>query len=50
MMLITIKVPDNAVKIFYSESDGNGHESEPKSMTMGMLVKVEPEDETSRGG
>lgn len=52
-MLITIRVPDNTVKIFYSESDGDGYESEPRSVTMGMIKKVEAEPtdgESSRGG
>lgn len=49
-MLITIKVQDRTVRIMYSEGDENGYESEPKNMTMGMITKVENEDETSRGG
>lgn len=49
-MLITIKLPDNAIRIMYSEGDGSGYESEPRNVTMGMLVKVEPDKESSREG
>lgn len=44
-MLITIKVPDNATRIMYTETDGNGYESEPRNVSMGMFVKVERETE-----
>lgn len=49
-MLITIKVPDRTVRIMYSEGDENGYESEPRNVTMGMIVKVESDEESSRGG
>lgn len=42
-MLITIRIPDKAVKILYVEDTGGGYESEPKSVTMGMIVRVEEE-------
>lgn len=43
-MLITIRVPKNAVKIMYVESDESGYESDPKNLTMDKFVKVERED------
>lgn len=42
MMYITIKVPDNATRLFYAECEGC-YESEQKPVTMGMIVKVEQE-------
>lgn len=44
-MLITIRVPDNAARILYTELDKNGNESEPRNVSMGMFVKVERETE-----
>lgn len=44
-MLITIKVPDNTVRILYTQGDNDGYESEPRNVTMGMMVKVEEEPE-----
>ena len=44
-MLITIRVPKNAIKIMYVESDENGYESEPRNLTMDKFVKVEQEEE-----
>lgn len=44
-MLITIRVPDNATRILYTETDGNGYESEPRNVSMGMFVEVKPEEE-----
>ena len=39
-MLITIRVPDNATRILYTETDGNGYESEPRNVSFGMFVEV----------
>lgn len=44
-MLITIRVPDNATKILYTETDGSGYESEPRNVSMGMFVEVRQEEE-----
>lgn len=41
-MYITIKVPDNATRLFYTECEGC-YETEQKPVTMGMIVKVEQE-------
>lgn len=43
-MLITIRLPDNAVKIFYEVLDPNEDYAVQHPVTMGMIVKVEPED------
>lgn len=43
-MLITIRVPKNAVKIMYVECDESGYESEPRNVTMDRFVKVEREE------
>lgn len=48
-MLITIRAPDETTEILYSTKNADGY-SETKSVTIGMLVKVESEEETSRGG
>lgn len=44
-MLITIKVPDNATRILYTETDGNGYESDPKNVSLGMFVEVKPDED-----
>lgn len=44
-MLITIRVPKNAIKIMYVESDESGYESDPRNLTMDKFVKVEQEDD-----
>ena len=49
-MLITIRVPDETTQILYTTTDRNGQESRTKKATIGMIVKLEKEDETSRGG
>ena len=48
-MLITIRVPDETTEIYYATKNVDGY-SETKSVTMGMFVKVESEEESSRGG
>ena len=40
-MLITIRVPKNAVKIMCVESDESGYESELRNLTMNKFVKVQ---------
>ena len=42
LMYITVKVPDNATRLFYAEC-GGCYETEQKPITMGMIVKVEKE-------
>ena len=45
-MLITIRVPDNTAQILYAEiSNDNSYIQDPKNVTVGMIIKVEPEDE-----
>ena len=44
-MLITIRVPDNATSILYTETNREGYESEPRNVSMGMFVEVKPEEE-----
>ena len=48
-MLITIRVPDETTEIYYATKNADGY-SETKNVTMGMFVKIESEEETSRGG
>ena len=48
-MLITIRVPDETTEIYYATKNVDGY-SKTKSVTMGMFVKVESEEESSRGG
>ncbi|MGM9574015.1 MAG: hypothetical protein ACI3VJ_06295 [Hominicoprocola sp.] len=48
-MLITIRVPDETTEIYYATKNEDGY-SETKSVTMGMFIKVECEEEFSRGG
>ena len=48
-MLITIRVPDETTEIYYATKNADEY-SVTKSVTMGMFVKVEREEETSRGG
>lgn len=44
-MLITIRVPNSTTRILYTETDGDGYESEPRNVSMGMFVEVKPEEE-----
>lgn len=44
-MLITIKVPDNAVRIMYTQLYQDGiHETETRQVTAGMIMRVENEN------
>lgn len=43
-MLITIRVPDNATRVLYTETDDCGYESEPKNVSFGMFVEVKPDE------
>lgn len=47
-MLVTIRVPDNATKIMYIETDEHGYESEPRNVSLGMFVDVKPEQEEKK--
>ena len=42
-MLITIRVPDKTVRLEYSIADENGYIGDTKPVTMGQIVKVEPD-------
>ncbi len=43
-MLITIRIPDDAVKLFYEKLDPNEDYAVQHPVTMGMIVGVEHED------
>lgn len=43
-MLITIRVPENTVKINYELADPNEDYMVSHPVTMGMIMKVEPEE------
>ena len=47
-MFITINVPDTATKLFYAELNQDGWETEPQTITMGRIVRVEQEAEDER--
>lgn len=47
-MMITIRLPDNAVKIFYEVFDSNEDYAVQHPVTMGMIVKVEPDEPTDK--
>lgn len=47
-MIITIRVPDNAVKLQYSKSGDGGYE-EWQNVTMGDFVEVRQEDKSAGG-
>lgn len=47
-MIITIRVPDNVIKMQYVTSD-DGYE-EWHTVTYGELVRVEPEDNAEKSG
>lgn len=44
-MLITIKVPDDTVRIMYTQLDQDGiYETETRCVTAGMIMRVENEN------
>lgn len=45
-MLITIKVPDDTVRIMYTQLEQDGtYETDTRYVTAGMIMRVENEDD-----